>query len=81
MAEKENLEFLIQSYGLEPFGVEKFDVNTDRASESGQGWRGKGIDENNDVAISFYEPEGFNSAVSEINVQALGNGYKRTLLN
>lgn len=71
MAEKEEIELLIQSYGLDPFGVEKYDVKSNKTSESGQGWRGKGIDENNDVAISFCEPEGFNAAIAEIKIQAL----------
>lgn len=78
MTEKENLETLIASFGLDPFRVEKYDVKSNETSELGQGWRGKGIDENNDVALSFCEPDGFNSAVVAIHEQAIGNGYKRS---
>ena len=77
MTEKKEIELLIQSYGLDPFGVEKYDVTSNETSESGQGWRGKGIDQNNDVAISFCEPEGINAAIAEIKEQAEGNGYNR----
>lgn len=74
MTEKENLESLITSYGLDPFRVEKYDLKTNETSESGDGWRGKGIDENNEVSISFDVSDGYNSAVSEINQQVLSAG-------
>lgn len=80
MTEKENLELLIKSYGLDPFGVEKYDPESSYTSESSQGWRGKGVNEINDVVISFCEPDGFDSAVSEINVQALSAGLTRVLV-
>ena len=77
MTEKENLETLIASFGLDPFRVEKYDVKSNETSESGQGWRGKGIDENNEVAISFDVSGSYGSAVSEINEKAERNGYIR----
>lgn len=80
MTEKENLESLITSFGLDPFRVEKYDVKSNETSKTGQGWRGKGIDENNEVVISFCEPDGINAAISEINVQALSAGLSRVLV-
>lgn len=64
MSKKEILESLIQSYGLNPEGLEKYDLKTKKA------WRGKGTDKNNDVAIDFTEKIGFKAALVEIITQA-----------
>jgi hypothetical protein len=70
MSKKKFLKLLIKSYGLTPFNIEEFDTELNETSKNVEGWRGKGIDENNDVAIDFNEKAGFNSAVYEILVQA-----------
>ena len=64
MAKKDFIKLLLKSFGLKPSGIENYKQKGEK------GWRGKGLDENNDVVISFDEKTGFKSVVSEIITQA-----------
>jgi hypothetical protein len=64
MTKKTFIKLLLKTYGLKPFNVEKYKQNKEK------GWRGKGLDENGDVVISFDENTGFKAVVSEIITQA-----------
>ena len=70
MTKKEILKLVIQTYGLNPEGVGKYDFKASKSSKTRKAWKGKGTDKNNDVAIYFTEKIGFKAALVEIITQA-----------
>lgn len=66
-SKKDFLELLIKSFGLTPKGIEPYRTS----SAGGQykvktGWKGEAYDNDGEIVINLFEPDGFNMAVHEI---------------
>ena len=74
MSKKKFIDVVLQSFGLKPFKIEKHKMKGEKA------WRGKGLDENGDVVISFDEKGSIKIVVSEIITQAQRAGLSPPIL-
>lgn len=81
MSENKFLKLLIKSYGLIPFQIKKIDAKQSKSSKKVKGWRGKGIDSENEVVIDFNEKHGLKAAVLAIFSQAASAELKTVPVN
>lgn len=82
MNKKQYLELLIKSFGLKSIDVSHYRTDgCDGQFGIGIGWKGTGIDNNNNTVINFHEPDGFNMAVFEIIRQATKHNCKPTYIS
>ena len=67
MNKKDIIELLIKSFGLIPKDIKHYTTQGwDGQFEIGVGWKGEGVDKDNNTIISFVAPDGFNMAIYEI---------------